>query len=285
MKSLLLVCLLAIMAVAAFGQNTVTPSTPVEQYTPAIIGKAPESLKKPIIFSPPVAPNSPDADAPLTGAPPKNLKKSVVTEHIFGGAVEFKASRTRGGCPCRKQLPEKFRYDTEFKPERVKQPRCPCARRKRKHSKKGKLPPVIAALYPDRNATLFRANATAPCLKANVTAPVVEKIAPQYYPKRPSRRALKKALAAKKAACAKNAEALKKKRETITPAFYPPRPVKKSRKHGKKAKAARKAAKAQRKAARKAKKEARAAKRAAKKAARAAKKAARKAKRDAKKNN
>ena len=274
------ILLVALMAVAVFAQNTVAPApAPAagEEYTPAIMSKPHRALKKPIIFNPAPEAGTPEADAPIVGAVPANLKKSVVTEHIYGGAVEFEKSRTPQGCRCRRQLPEKYRYDARFKRTPRPVTPCGCPAVVNATNPEATLPPVIARLYPQRNVTV---NVTAPCT-VNATAPVVTKIAPQYYPKRrgPRAEARRAARLAGLAPCPKNATAAAP--ATITPSFYPTR---RHRRHSRKNRKARRAArKAGKKADRKARREARKARRAAKKAQRKARRAAKKAARDAKK--
>jgi len=261
MRAVLLLALVAICAVAVTAQNgnTVSPAPAVDTYTPAIMTPPSSSLKKPIIFDASASlPGAVDADAPLIGKPPANLKKSVVTEHIYGGVVEFAKGRTAGGCRCRKQLPEKFRYDTQFKRDYNATAVTPCGCPAKPAPKpEDALPPVVAALYPHRHRHNATRNATAPCAAPK---PVVQKIAPSYYPHRKSARALAKEAAAAAAPCAKNATAAVP--ATITPSFYPA-------KHRR----SRKGSKKERRAARKAR---RAARKAAKKARRAARKAAKK---------
>jgi len=214
MRVVAVLLLLALAAVAVCAQ--------VEEYTPAIMTKPAGSLKKPIIFAPAPASGTPDADAPIVGKVPENLKKSAISENIFGGVVEFEKSRTPQGCRCRRQLPEKFRYDTQFKRDRVNATSpcgCPTPVKKPEDS----LPPVVAKLYPIRvNTTL---NATAPCAPP---APVVAKIAPSYYPKRKGPKALAKAAALAAAPCLKNATEPAKP-TTITPSFYPTREERRAR--------------------------------------------------------
>jgi hypothetical protein len=205
--------------------NTVAPAPVGEEFTPAIMTRAPASMKKPIIFAPTPAAGAPDADAPLTGAVPANLKKSAISEHIYGGAVEFEKSRTPPGCRCRKQLPEKYRYDTQFKSEQQAPAPCACGAPVNATKPQDSLPPVVARLYPLRVNTT--ANATAPCPAP--AAPVVAKIAPAYYPKRKGARALAKAGAAAAAPCAPAAPT------TITPSFYPTRQERRAKRKARRA--------------------------------------------------
>lgn len=187
------------------------------------------SLKKPIIFNPTPAIGSgaPEDDEPLTGEVPSTLKKSAISENIFGGAVEFEKSRTPQGCPCRKQLPEKYRYDAQFK-RGTPVVATPCGCNATAVAKpEDALPPVIAKLYPIRANTT---NTTAPCPAP--PAPIVQKIAPAYYPKRVK--------VAAPVPCAKNATAPVVP-ATVTPSFYPTRSERRARR------AARKAAKAAKK--------------------------------------
>jgi len=207
MRAVAIILLLALAAVAVYGQ--------VEEYTPAIMTKPSDSLKKPIIFAPTPASGTPDADAPIVGKVPENLKKSAISENIFSGVVEFEKSRTPQGCRCRRQLPEKYRYDTQYRRERAVNGTSPCGCPTPVKKPEDALPPVVAKLYPIRvNTTL---NATAPCA---APAPVVQKIAPSYYPKRKGPKALAKAAALAAAPCLKNATEPAKP-VTITPSFYP----------------------------------------------------------------
>lgn len=181
-----------------------------------VIGKAASNLKKPMIFEPAPAAgaDAPDANAPIIGAAPANLKKpAAVTENIFGGAVEFaNANDTKTGCPCRKQLPEKFRYDAELRdPEAAPAaPACPCAAPAPAPKPEDALPPVVAEIKEQPAVA-----APAPCAKPVVAAPAVEKVAPSYYPKRAK-------LAAVAAAAAKPcpAPAAPAKPATVAPEFY-----------------------------------------------------------------
>lgn len=224
------IIILLVIAIA----GAVTAQQP-EEYTPAIMGKPAASLKKPIIFAPAPPAGTPEADAPLFGAPPATLKKANVTENIYGGVVEFAKGRDGKGCRCRKQLPEKYRYDAQFKKERKALKTTPCGCPVAAPPKpEDKLPPVIARLYPVRNATL---NATAPCPKP--AAPVVQKIAPSYYPKGRGPRALarKAAKALKKGAapCPKPAPVAP---AHVTPQFYPTRSERRANRKARKAKKA-----------------------------------------------
>jgi hypothetical protein len=202
-------CVLLVLA-ALVCAVTAQPAVPaVDEYTPAIMTKPAATLKKPIIFAPAPA-GGVDVNSPLFGAPPAGLKKANISENIYGGVVEFAKGRDARGCRCRKQLPEKFRYDAQFKKERKVVGPCGCPIVAPKPE--DKLPPVIARLYPIRANTT---NTTAPCPKP--AEPVVVKIAPKYYPKRKGPRALA-AEAAKLAACLKPAPAAP---VHITPKFYP----------------------------------------------------------------
>ena len=179
------------------------------------MGKAAANLKKPILFAPAPAADAPDANAPIIGAAPANLKKpAAVTENIFGGAVEFAAvNDTKTGCPCQKALPEKFRYDAELRdPEAAPAaPACPCAAPAPAPKPEDALPPVIAKLRKEKPAVA----APAPCAKPVVAAPAVEKVAPSYYPKR-----AKLAAVAAAAAAPCPAPAVAAKPATVVPQFY-----------------------------------------------------------------
>ena len=180
------------------------------------MGKAAANLKKPILFAPAPAADAPDANAPIIGAAPANLKKpAAVTENIFGGAVEFAAANdTKTGCPCQKALPEKFRYDAELRdPEAAPAaPACPCATPAPAPKPEDALPPVIAKLRKEKPAVA----APAPCAKPVVAAPAVEKVAPSYYPKR----AKLAAVAAAAAAAPAPTPVVAAKPATVTPQFY-----------------------------------------------------------------
>lgn len=206
----------------------VTAQAPADDYTPAIMTPAPSSLKKPIIFAP-APPTGSDADTPLFGAPPATLKKANISENIYGGVIEFAKGRDANGCRCRKQLPEKYRYDAQFKRERkaVTPCGCPVPPAPKPEDKL----PVIARLKPvPKNTT------AAPCPAP--AAPVVQKIAPGYYPRGRGPRALARA-AAKANATAPCPKPAPPAPTTITPAFYPTRAERRARA---KARAARKAA-------------------------------------------
>jgi len=232
--------LMAVMAIAVSAQvpdasaaapaavdAAATDAAPV----PAIMTKPAKTLTKPIIFSPTPAVGSVDVDAPLFGAPPANLKKANVSENIYGGVIEFTKGRDHHGCKCRKQLPEKFRYDAQFKPDApvLKFTKCGCPIKAAKPE--DKLPPVIASLYPKRHHHHHNStNSTGPCPKPK--APVVQKIAPAYYPKRAGPRALAKAAALAAAPCPKPVAAAP---ATITPSFYPTRSERRSRRKARRA--------------------------------------------------
>jgi hypothetical protein len=220
MKATILLLVFA-MAVAVTAQVQ-------DEYTPAIMTPAPSTLKKPIIFAPAPPAGTTDADAPLFGAPPTNLKKANISENIYGGVVEFAKGRDGRGCRCRKQLPEKYRYDAQFKKDVV--PTTPCGCPIVAPKPEDKLPPVIARLYPvPKNTT----NTTAPCPKPE---PVVVKIAPKYYPKRQGPRALARAAAA--AALAANCTKPAPAPVHITPKFYPTRSERRARRRARRAKKA-----------------------------------------------
>lgn len=206
MKATLLVLVLAVMAIGVFAQDT---------YTPAIMTKPADNLKKPIIFAPKPAAGSADADAPLTGAAPAGLVKAVVTANLYGGAIEFKKGRDANGCPCKKQLPEKFRYDTQFRAAAKAAPasKCGCAP-KPAPKPEDALPPVIAQLRAEPK----KVAAPAPCAK-KVAAPAAPSVAPEYYPK--------KAKVAAPAPCAKPVAAAAPAK--ITPEFYPVRKTAKAK--------------------------------------------------------
>jgi len=223
MKATILLLVLA-FAVA------VTAQAPADEYTPAIMTPAPSTLKKPIIFAPAPPAGTPDADAPLFGIPPTTLKKANISENIYGGVIEFAKGRDNNGCRCRKQLPEKFRYDAQFKRERKVNATGPCGCAPAPAPQPLDKFPLIARLKPvPANTTL---NATAPCPKP--ADPIVVKIAPKYYPKRKGPRALAKEAAKN---CPKPAAPAV---THIAPKFYPTRSERRARR---KARQARKAAK------------------------------------------
>jgi len=167
----------------------------------SVTSKPAPVLKPALIFYPKRDHNS---DEPLTGKLPSNLTKPHITEHIYGGAVEFRKGRDNNGCPCKEVKPEKYRYDTEFKAEKAKKTKCSCG--KKKKGKKSKFPPIVAALYPKKN----KSKKTKPCAKTPKKK--VEKIAPEYRAAKPK--------APKKAPCAKPTAP---KNATIAPEFYPAR--------------------------------------------------------------
>jgi hypothetical protein len=211
------------------------PAEPVS--VPANTTKPAANLKKPIIFL--NRTHTPkDPSEPLTGPVPKKLKKAAISKNIYGGAVHWKKGRDRNGCPCKRQVAEKYRYDAQYKPEKVKfSTKCCC---KKKKNKKPKLPPVVAELYPKKPKKHRKGGKNGkkgnkgkkgkkgkkhhPCAKPKAKKP---KIAPEYYPAKPKKHKKKKAPCHKKAP---------KKNATVTPEFYPARPQK-LRKHrkGKKA--------------------------------------------------
>jgi len=237
MKATLIVLLIALLAVAVCAENPAPAPTRQPREVPAIIGAAPAGFKKPIIFAPAAPASTADGDVPLTGAPPANLKKANVSENIYGGVVEFARGRNYNGCPCRLNVPEKFRYDAEFrKPFNLTQwrlrnngTRCGCGPRPKPRPEDA-LPPVVAVLrkrhHHRRNTTLV------PC-RRNVTAPVPVKIAPEYYNRRLSRkeRAAKKAAWLAKQGCAKNATLP----TTVQPKFYPTRTERRARRKARRA--------------------------------------------------
>jgi len=161
-----------------------------------------------------------DPNSPLTGTPPANLKKAVITKHIYGGAVEFRKGRDGNGCPCRERVPEKHRYDIELKDRPKKEKKCKCA--KKKQGKKGKreskrlrkagIPPVVAKLYPQRRRSGRKGKKgkrkLKPCKKEHKKKKA--HITPEYKP-------------AKAKKHKKNCKKHKKKKATIAPEFYPPR--------------------------------------------------------------
>jgi hypothetical protein len=207
----------------------VTAQAPADEYTPAIMTPAPATLKKPIIFAPAPPAGTADADAPLFGVPPTTLKKANISENIYGGVIEFAKGRDNNGCRCRKQLPEKFRYDAQFKRERKVAATGPCGCAVPPPAQPLDRIPIIARFYPVRANTT---NTTAPCPKP--AEPIVQKIAPGYYPKRKGPRALAKEAAKN---CPKPAAPAV---VHIAPKFYPTRSERRARR---KARAARKALK------------------------------------------
>jgi hypothetical protein len=235
MKATLIVLVLAILAVAVCAQAPAASPTRQPREVPAIMTPAPTNFKKPIIFAPVAPASTVDGDVPLTGTPPANLKKANISENIYGGVVEFARGRNYNGCPCRLNVPEKFRYDAQFrKPFNLTQwrlrnngTRCGCPPKIKKPE--DALPPVVAVLrkrHRQRNTTLV------PC-RRNVTAPVPVKIAPEYYNRRLSRkeRAAKKAAWLAKQGCAKNATLP----TTVQPKFYPSRQERRARRKARRA--------------------------------------------------
>jgi hypothetical protein len=207
MRSTFIACvvLLAMAAITVSAQNTMedAPLNPPKTY-PAIMTKPADNLKKPIIFDPTRhGTKGVVTDEPLMGTPPAALKKSAVSTNIFGGAIEYVRGRhPQTGCACRKQKPEKFRYDTEFKPEKVKQPRrCGC----KKKEKKPLIPPVIPEMKPV--PPKVKKGKLVPCAKP---AKKKETIAPEYKPK--------KLKAPAPTNCTKP---VPPKPATIAPEFYP----------------------------------------------------------------
>jgi hypothetical protein len=167
MKTTVVLVILALFAVA------VSASWQTPEEVPAVMTKPSDNLKKPIIFAPTPAPNTPEADAPIFGVVPEKFKKSAVSENIFGGVVEWTKGRTPQGCRCRQQVPEKYRYDAQFKKERPQLTACGCPVPAPKPE--DALPPIIAKLKRERPPVQ---NVTCPIVKA----PVPTKIVPQYYP-------------------------------------------------------------------------------------------------------
>jgi len=210
MKATLLVLVIALLAVGAYASDISAP---------AIIGPAGAGFSKPIIFAPTPAAGSADADAPLTGAAPATLKKAVITTNLYGGAIEFTKGRDNSGCPCRKQLPQKYRYDAQFKKDAPAAPAGPCGCAKPAPKPEDALPPVIAQLRPKK----VKAAAPAPCAKAPA-APAPVQIAPEYYPKK-----------AKKVAAAPCAKPVAAAPAKITPEFYPTRAERRAKKAARKA--------------------------------------------------
>jgi len=202
MKTTLLALLVVLLAAGVVAQTTPAADEPI----PAIMTPPAANLKKPIIFTPSTTASSPGADEPVFGDLPANFKKSAVSENIYGGAVEYERSRAPNGCPCRRQVPEKYRYDAQFRKERKAVTPCGCAPVEPKPE--DKLPPVIAQLRREPKVI----NVTLPC-NTTQPAPVVQKITPAYYPRR-----RKQALLTPQP-CPKAPEPPKPER--VTPEFYP----------------------------------------------------------------
>lgn len=176
-------------------------------------------MKKPIIFSADAAADAKDPSAPLTGKPPANLKKAAVSEAINGGAVQYEVSKTAAGCPCRKQVPEKYRYDVKFKKAQAPPAPCPCADKKATPAKpEDKLPPIVAEIKPEPK----KAEPAKPCAADKAAPKPVEKVAPQYYPSDEAREKQRQEWLKKQAPCNTTAPAQPKK-ETVNPEFYPPK--------------------------------------------------------------
>jgi len=238
--------LLALAVVCVSAQDTVTTVPPAVNVTgadqlspspdnpvglpPAAAGTVPANittpaqrnatkLVQPIIWS---GPRSRDPGVPLTGKPPKHLKKAHVTKHIFGGAVEFIKGKTRGGCPCKIRAKEKHRYDVELRDRPRKVRSCRCRKGKKGKKAKRRIPPVIAALYPThhrrggrkgrkgRKARKGKKGKKGRKSRKGCKKPKREMIKPEY---RPRARKEKKAHPCKKDG--------KKKKHHVTPEFYP----------------------------------------------------------------
>lgn len=133
------------------------------------------------------------------GATPKNFKKPAISNNIFGStATVYKKAVDKNGCPCKKAVPNKYRYDTEFKPEPVKYSTKCCCKDKKKAAAKNAFAarlPVVAELKLTGAAA---APPAAPCPKP--TAPKKVNISPEYYP------VPNKNTRVNKVGCAKNAK-------------------------------------------------------------------------------
>lgn len=263
----ILACVAAVSMVSA--QNIVVaapppaidPATglPIVTEEPAIIGRPRHGLKKPIIFNPTPVNADANSDEPLIGKAPANLKKSAVSEHIYGGApVAYEVGREVGGCPCKRAVPEKYRYDTKWKKEFPKFNACGCAIPAPKPE--DALPPVIARIRREPKVLAF--NVTLPTNGTHVLYPngtlaalpkVVEKIAPDYYrfPRDINERIqarINATLSVPCTNCAKLHEQLlnaAKKPESVQPHFYPTLAQRRERRRARRAaarEAARKAA-------------------------------------------
>jgi hypothetical protein len=228
---MLLALVLVALAVCVSGQVITTPATtPNPNEAVVVIGKeasAASGLKKPIVFNPPALAAA-AADEPLTGPVPANLTKSAISENIYGGNVEWEKVIDVNGCRCRRQIPEKYRYDARFRRELppVTTNACGCA--VKAPNPEDALPPIIAKLRREIPVV----NVTAPCPNVPVPPPVV-KIAPSYY-----RRTIEEvaALNAPKAPC--NTTATPPVVEKIAPKFYPTRAERWARKKARRARRA-----------------------------------------------
>lgn len=173
------------------------------------------------------------ADAPIIGGPKnKNFTRVKTTLNLYGGQVEFKKGRTRRGCPCKYKVHNKYRYDHEYYPKKLKHKRRHCGCHKKK-DKKPKLPPVLPEYYPHKrkyNATKLHKK---PC-KKKPTHRV--RLVPEYYPPKPCAKGTKCWWKKHKAWCIKHGIPLGKKRlfkKKITPEYYPKKVLTKQERHAK----------------------------------------------------
>jgi len=191
------------------------PYTVPAENAPVLSAPA-DNLSKPIIYE--ERPKSThEGDVPLFGAAPDNLVKAHISKNIFGNSVVFKKAIDERGCPCKRQVPEKYRYDAQYKPEPRKWSKKCCCKdgKEHHHHHKPKLPPIVAEIKKHHKHHHHH-NATLPCPKpfhhhhkANVTVS-------EYYP---AKKHHKKHHHLKH--CGHNATHAHKN-HTITPAFYPP---------------------------------------------------------------
>jgi len=146
---------------------------------------AASNLKKPIIYDPtPVDPNAPIVDPITIGTPPPTLKAPVITDNIFGGAVEWENATTPFGCPCKRLVPSKYRYDSRFyKPQVNITVGCGCPwglNLTNTTDPAAALPPVVARLYPlPLNVTITPWNST-------LLLPPQPRVRPHYYQRVPT---------------------------------------------------------------------------------------------------
>jgi len=77
---------------------------------------------------------------------PANYTKAKISKNIHGSTeVHYHKAIDHRGCPCRKPVHKKYRYDTEFKPKKVKySPKCCC--KHKKHKKHRERLPVVAEI-------------------------------------------------------------------------------------------------------------------------------------------
>jgi len=184
-------------------------------------GAANSSLLVPRIYDPHRHGPHRDPTLPTFGKPPQNFTKAAISKNPFGSTVTYRRAHDRNGCPCKRQVPEKFRYDVQYRKHHPRKysPKCCC---KKKKSKDG-LPPIVAELKPKKH----KKKALPPCPKPK--AAPKKKISPEYYPAHNKKLLKAQAAAAAALKACLNGTVVKKKKGTIEPAFYPAQPLKRHR--------------------------------------------------------